>query len=171
MLHPHPGYCAVLSGSVRISCEVSRGLNLGAFEEMPCGYLGRPHGGMWGRVGKEGERKLYWSPFCSGSGPPGGTKETISANSNRLCDQEGSANTDRLYVLTSPTVAMRVRSITEGETLWSRGTKESIHSPQQGRQCLAPDSSSVRRSWRRTPRPSPLLPQPCPGPAAQCPPP
>lgn len=90
--HPHPSYYAVLLGSVRIICEVSGGLNLGAFEEMPCGYLGKPRGGVWGRVGKGGERELYWSPFCSGSGPPRGTKETTSAHSNRLCDQKGSAN-------------------------------------------------------------------------------
>ena len=42
------------------------------------------------------KKELYKPSLCNGWGLPGGTKETISVNSNRLHDQEGSANTDRL---------------------------------------------------------------------------
>lgn len=70
-------------------------------------------------VGKGGEREIYWSPLCSGWGPPGGTKEIISANSNRLCEMAGSANLDTLRV-DGPAVAKGMKSIMGGTLVVQR---------------------------------------------------
>jgi len=84
------------------------------------------------------KKELYKPSLCNGWGLPGGTKETISVNSNRLHDQEGSANTDGLckpqqvlhmltgsantdrFCVEGPTTAMGMRDIMEEKTLGSR---------------------------------------------------
>lgn len=113
------------------------------------------------------ERGNSTSQHCVMGGGRLEEQKTLSANSNRLCDQAGSANTDRLckpqqvlqmlagsantdrFCVDRPTIATRVRSIMERKTLWSRDAKGSFHLP-----CLC---AFVRESWRRTSSPSPLL--------------
>ena len=54
-------------------------------------------------------------------GLPGGTKETISANSNELCDQAVSTFMDTLYMLEGPTVAMVTGDLGVLLAAWTAG--------------------------------------------------
>lgn len=71
-LAPHGlAYTGLMSegpmGSMRICCGASVGLSLRVFGEMPCGYLGRPQGGVWGRV-EVRERGNFTGHHCAVGG-------------------------------------------------------------------------------------------------------